>query len=56
MRWLRAAWTDASRVQKILIVVAALLAVGAISTIASPGPSASESLRRQLMRRPQLPL
>jgi hypothetical protein len=43
MGWLRAAWTGASGIQKIVIVVAGLLAVGAVSTIASPSPSATES-------------
>jgi hypothetical protein len=43
MGWLHAAWTGASRVQKIVIVVAALFIVGAIATIASPSPSATES-------------
>jgi hypothetical protein len=43
MGWLRAAWTGASGVQKIVILAAGLLAVGAVATIASPSPSAIES-------------
>lgn len=51
MRWLRAAWTGASRAQKIVVVVAGLVIVGGVSTIANPGstpsdgPSASPTAR-----------
>ena len=43
VRWLRAAWTAASRTQKIIVAATLFIAVGAAVTVGRPGTHPSES-------------